>query len=198
MKKTVRKPDRRVQKTQAALYEALMSLVKSNGYDAVTVQDILERANVGRSTFYAHYPDKDSLLVSGIQRLEAELSELHPVGAGARGSSAESVVAFSLAMMEHAAGFREVYRGLMGGPGGSIARRHIQDMVGKLMKTRLDAVHARLPARTRRVPVPLLVQSLSGVFMSTMEWWFDQRASTPPEEVNGHFRALVLPVLGVG
>ena len=57
-------PDRRVRKTRQLLREALMELTLERGYDHVTIQDILDRADVGRSTFYAHYHDKDDLLVS--------------------------------------------------------------------------------------------------------------------------------------
>ena len=47
--------DRRVQRTRHLLNEALMSLIMEKGYEAITVQDIIDRANLGRSTFYAHY-----------------------------------------------------------------------------------------------------------------------------------------------
>lgn len=58
--------DRRVQKTQSSLRQALLSLLAEKPYDSVAVKEILDRANVGRSTFYMHFRDKDDLLVSGI------------------------------------------------------------------------------------------------------------------------------------
>src|SRR5512141_2904590 len=63
------KIDRRVQRTQQLLREALVALILEKGYDAITVQDILDLANMGRSTFYAHYRDKEDLLLSGFQML---------------------------------------------------------------------------------------------------------------------------------
>ncbi len=62
--------DRRVQRTQALLQDALLALIEEKGYAAITVQDILDRANLGRSTFYMHYRDKDDLLVSGFEQLK--------------------------------------------------------------------------------------------------------------------------------
>lgn len=56
------KTDRRVQKTRKILIDALIALTQEKGYDNVTVQDIIERANVGRSTFYSHFEGKDHLL----------------------------------------------------------------------------------------------------------------------------------------
>jgi len=60
------KTDRRTQKTKKFLAEALMALIIEKGYDAVTIQDIIDRANVGRSTFYSHYESKDQLLIGNI------------------------------------------------------------------------------------------------------------------------------------
>ena len=56
--------DRRVNRTRKSLQEALAGLILNKGYDKITVQDIIDRANVGRSTFYAHFQDIDDLLLS--------------------------------------------------------------------------------------------------------------------------------------
>ena len=68
--------DRRVQKTRKLLQDALIELVAEKGYESFTIQEILDRANVGRSTFYAHFQDKDQLLHSILERLD-ELFEQH-------------------------------------------------------------------------------------------------------------------------
>ena len=64
------RPDRRVGKTRKALKEALTDLILEKGYEAVTVQDVIDRADVGRSTFYAHFVDKDDLLMAILADLE--------------------------------------------------------------------------------------------------------------------------------
>ena len=58
-----KKMDRRVQRTRQLLQDALIAMVIEKGYDATTVQDIIDRANVGRATFYAHFPDKQTNIV---------------------------------------------------------------------------------------------------------------------------------------
>src|SRR3972149_11575951 len=68
--------DRRVQKTRKLLQDALIELVAEKGYESVTIQEILDNANVGRSTFYAHFQDKDQLLHSILDRLD-DLFEQH-------------------------------------------------------------------------------------------------------------------------
>ncbi|WP_434044015.1 MULTISPECIES: TetR/AcrR family transcriptional regulator [Sorangium] len=63
--------DRRVQKSRKLLSDALVSLILEKGYDEVSIQDIIDRANVGRSTFYAHYENKEQLLLFGHEHLRA-------------------------------------------------------------------------------------------------------------------------------
>ncbi len=67
--------DRRVQRTKRTLREALIALILDKGYDQVTVQDIIDRADVGRSTFYAHFENKDKLLLSGFEDMREILTE---------------------------------------------------------------------------------------------------------------------------
>ena len=59
---TARKPDRRTERSRSALMSAFIAIVLSDGYDAVTVERVAERANVGRSTFYMHYKGKEDIL----------------------------------------------------------------------------------------------------------------------------------------
>jgi AcrR family transcriptional regulator len=69
--KTVLKDDRRTQKTKKYLAEALKELILEKGYEEITIQDIIDRANVGRSTFYSHYESKEQLLVGNINFQQA-------------------------------------------------------------------------------------------------------------------------------
>lgn len=69
--KTELKNDRRTQKTKTLLATALVELIVEKGYDEVTIQDIIDRANVGRSTFYSHYESKEQLLIGNINFQQA-------------------------------------------------------------------------------------------------------------------------------
>jgi Bacterial regulatory proteins, tetR family len=68
------KTDRRVRRTRELLRRALFSLIQEQGYDRITVQDLLDRADIGRSTFYAHYRDKDDLLLSSFEDIRSTLA----------------------------------------------------------------------------------------------------------------------------
>lgn len=56
------KMDRRVTRTRGLLRDALLSLLMEKKHESITIQDITDRANLGRATFYLHYKDKDDLL----------------------------------------------------------------------------------------------------------------------------------------
>jgi AcrR family transcriptional regulator len=90
--------DRRIEKTKTLLHEALGSLILEKPYDSIVVQEILDRANVGRSTFYMHFHDKDELLISSIHDLlrSVQTAELPPSR-----KRYERIIRFSLPVFEH-------------------------------------------------------------------------------------------------
>ncbi len=68
------KPDRRVRRTRESLHKALISLALEKHYDSITVQEVLDRADVGRSTFYTHFQSMEELLISGTQEVRRALN----------------------------------------------------------------------------------------------------------------------------
>jgi AcrR family transcriptional regulator len=106
------KVDRRVRRTRESLHKALISLTLEKSYDSITVQEVLDRADVGRSTFYTHFQSMDELLISGTHELRMTLnSALENQRKSAKRH--ESVIAFSRAMFDHADGYRNVYFALL-------------------------------------------------------------------------------------
>ena len=115
--------DRRIQKTQALLHEALGSLIREKPYDEIVVKEILDRANVGRSTFYMHYRDKDELLASGIHEM---LRAAHAAEGAPPGKKDERIIRFSLAVFEHIHRHRQAGTAGMGARGRAIIHEHLQ------------------------------------------------------------------------
>src|SRR5579883_1946929 len=97
-----KKPDRRVQRTQQLLEAALLSLIKEKEFDAISVQEIIDRANVGRATFYAHYDNKEDLLESGFDGLLETLREHQRAARTGRADGNERFFAFSRHLLTHA------------------------------------------------------------------------------------------------
>lgn len=185
--------DRRIQKTRKALHEALILLMFEKRYDAILIQEILDRANVGRSTFYTHFGDKDELLVEGLHGLEELLRDAQMRAASVSNPRYESVIGFSLAMFEHAHAHQKLYRSLVGGPGWIIVRQRIEAILVQLMR---HEARVLFKGKTdSEVPFELFIHFLGATFMSVLTWWFNFKRPLPPQEINALFRELVLPTL---
>ncbi|MEU7763799.1 helix-turn-helix domain-containing protein [Nocardia sp. NPDC049190] len=136
-----RSTDRRVRRTRNVLHRALIELVLERGYDRVTVRDILTRADVGRSTFYTHYRDKDDLLLlSSTDYLRAAMT------AAAADTPATEPLAPMRVLFGLAADNPEVYRALIGRKSGTLLLRTTKAMVAEIlaerMRDRLDMPEA--------------------------------------------------------
>ncbi len=181
--------DRRVARTRRALHDALMTLILSKGFDALTVQDIAREADVGRSTFYAHYPSKEDLLRDGFRMLRAELSEAIQATPE---QDASPPLRFSLAMFEHAGRFAQTYRVLVLGQGGVIAITEISRILADLVRQDLVT-----EAETDDVPRGLAVQYVVTTFITVLRWWLEEQASLTAREADRMFRRLALAGLAM-
>jgi AcrR family transcriptional regulator len=179
--------DRRVARTRAALQHALNSLILKKGYDATTITDICDAANVGRSTFYAHYTSKDDLKRSGFETLRRLLADRQRRALAASDARDRSL-GFSLAMFEHARDHRQQYRALVGGRGGAVSLDTIRRMLADLVRAEIAATGDENSVDA--VPRELVVQYVVGAYMAVMTWWLDGGAKLPPERIDAMFRRL--------
>ena len=186
--------NRRVRRTHRSLHNALMSLILEKNYDAITVQQILDRADVGRSTFYAHFDGKDELLLSGADDLR---NALDVVLQGERLSRKghDVVIGFSGAMFEHAHEYRNVYYALLHTQGWPLFRQRLQEILQELIRRECKAEIQKLRKADSEVPVDLFVHYLTSAFLSVLTWWLDRRSRLAPKEINDVFRSLISPTI---
>src|SRR5262249_10947822 len=116
-----RSKDRRIEKTEKLLQEALADLIREKPYDAIVVKEILDRANVGRSTFYMHFRDKDDLLVRSIHHMVGAVEGKYPA---ASGKPYERMIGFSLPVFEHIHQHRQNPHANMGAKGRALIHEH--------------------------------------------------------------------------
>jgi AcrR family transcriptional regulator len=183
--------DRRAARTRRALHDSLMSLILRKGYEAITVQDIIEEADVGRSTFYAHYTGKEDLLRSGFQTLRAELTEAQRTARANIHRSQDESLGFSLAMFEHASGYKDIYRALVGGRGGAVAVNEIRRMLADILKQELSS-----DRHDETVPQDVRIQFAVSAFLTVLTWWLERRPKLSPSQVDTIFRRLVINGIG--
>ena len=191
MKKT--SEDRRTLKTRKALSNALISLMREKNYEAISVQEILDRADIGRSTFYTHYCDKNELLVAGLQGLKAFLQDAQKSVASTATSSHIKVIGFSLAMFEHANDHKDVFRSLVNGQGWTIVSKNMEEIIVQLMKKEARPLYNKTIASA--IPFDLFIDFLGATFIAVITWWFHYKHPLSPEEINSLFCALVIPTL---
>jgi len=187
-----RAKDRRVQKTQNLLREALASLILEKDYDSILVQEILDRANVGRSTFYMHFRDKDDLLVSGIK----DMVRRDPSSKLASSAKTyEKLIQFSLPIFEYHDRHRRKGVARMGARGRAILHEHLRRTICELIT---DDVRKALQGRRKApgpIPATLVTEYVASTFHLVLNWWVESRSSLRAKEINDLFRALVLPTL---
>jgi len=178
--------DRRAMRTRQALHQALIELIGQRDYDEISVMDIAEAANVGRSTFYAHFTDKDDLLRSGTLHFRDMLLRDHAVRHKSDGPDGH-LLSFSRFMTEHLKERKDLYRALKRGRAGPIIMEAFRLYVCELVR---DDLIARAPKTERPYETELAVQFIVGAFMSVLSWWMDRGAKEDPTEIDHAFTAL--------
>jgi AcrR family transcriptional regulator len=184
-----KKEDRRIQRTRQLLSQALISLIQDKGFDAVTVQDIIDRANVGRSTFYTHFVDKEDLLVQAMDPFSASLKEGQRRALRERAPSDERAFAFSKELFAHANGHRDVFRTMVGKQSAAVLQRHFQRLQVELVREELKAMVPRAANDARLEPV---VQYLASALYGLLAWWMDGKMRMTVDEVDALFRKMAI------
>lgn len=176
--------DRRVMRTRTTLYDALVDLIRERDYDEITVQDILTRANVGRSTFYAHFKSKDELLEKSLERLRRELFSAVEAAPDA------TIFAVTRALFEHVDRYRDIHFALAKGAAGALLHESIAANFAQVVRTLLPN------GRGGSVPRELAISHISGSFLCVLRWWMNRNPSVTPAEADGLFCRLVFSGLG--
>ena len=180
--------DRRVRRTRRSLHQALMSLILEKRYAKITVQDIIDRADVGRSTFYAHFLDKDDLLVQGLAMFSDDLNA-HLQTSEHDDQGTEHVL-HSLIFFRHADTHHDLYKAMQEGGGADIileaGRRHLTEDI----QHHLDVLFP--DGTSAEIPMPVITSFLAGAMLSVLMWWLDAGRPYPPEEINAMFQRLAM------
>ena len=174
------KNDRRSQRTRHLLGEALVALIREKDYNTITVSDIIERANVGRSTFYAHYRDKDALFVGELDRVIEILSHRIP-------NQEESPFFPSLGLFRHVGEEYELYKALLWGSGIDLLIKHLQKSLSHRIEQGLQKSE-----RDFDIPLPILASFIAGSFLTLLKWWLENKMIYSPEEMDKIFQRLTM------
>jgi AcrR family transcriptional regulator len=180
------KVDRRVRRTKELLRGALLAAILDKGYERVTVQDIIDRADVGRSTFYAHFRDKEDLLFYGLEELRAAFDPAAQVP----GRSP------TLTVFEHFYASREVWQAMAGRRGAETFVRYLHRLLADLLRSHL---RSRCPQGETQVPLEAVVEFATSTLIGLgARWWHEQDEPLSPKEMDGLYRRLTEPGIRAG
>jgi AcrR family transcriptional regulator len=178
------KIDRRVRRTQEALGDALVELIHEKPFNAITVQNVLDRAHVGRSTFYSHYRDKDDLFLSDVEDFFEYMANLL-----SRRGEISSRVAPVCELFAHIAEWHEFHAAL-------VASGKVHDVLQMGQEYFARAIDRRLaelrPARAiASAPRTAVAHALAGALLSLLSWWIDRGMPASPAQMDDVYHHLV-------
>jgi AcrR family transcriptional regulator len=180
-----RKLDRRVQRTRKLLRDAMMSLILEEGYDAISIQDITEKANLGRATFYLHFKDKDELLLDVIEQFIEDFMAQVPQISQAQWRLDDTKAITRL--FDFAAEHYDLYRILIIGSGGITAanqlRHSVAENIAGIIQKEIDEQGAQ-PV----IPVDFIANHFAGSLLATIYWWLDSDLAYSAEEMAEMFQ----------
>ena len=174
MKKKTQKPvDRRIQKSKKYLSDAFIALILEKGYEAVTVQEIIDRANVGRSTFYAHFESKEQLLFSLL---------------GTINEKSKDGIDFEM-LFNHCADNFQIAKAMLGKKGGDLIIGHIRDVMS--LKIAKDLKRDSSKSKSEQLKIYFTSEALSAALVSYLTNWLDADMPYSPEEMSEKCNELV-------
>jgi AcrR family transcriptional regulator len=178
------KIDRRVRHTRDALGDALLTLMQEKPFETITVQQVLDRAGIGRSTFYAHYRDKDDLFLSDLEDFLEPMSTLL-----LRRHEVSDRVAPVRELFTHVAEMRQLHAALIAADklrdflemGQEYFARAIEQRLGELLTSRKIAAVQRTA----------MAHAFAGSLLSLLSWWVDHAAAASPKEMDELYHQIV-------
>jgi len=180
-------PDRRVRRTRKLLHDAFLALVIEQGYEKTTIQHILDRADVGRSTFYVHFRDKEALLTASFDGIRDQLEhELASIDA----TSQIDVTLPAALLFEHAYRNQRVYRALCGRQGGAVVQRYLRRLIGDLLRKHLRPQFTRAGTG---VPADVAAEFYTSAALGLLVWWIDHEFCNGPTWLTATYRTLAAP-----
>ena len=175
--------DRRVRRTQHLLAKALIALTLEKGYEAVTIRDITERADVGYTTFFRHYRDKDDLLKDVMHVVLTELVNLLCSHSPAMDATTIGVLLFRY-VQEH----NEVVRVLLDS---HTLRHHLLEAATQ------TAMHENTARPDSPIPFEIAAYHVVSSSIALIEWWLDHQMPYPIEKMGIIYAELIAHPIGI-
>lgn len=186
--------DRRMQKTRAAIFDAFNRLLSKKNYSKITIQEIIDEANIGRSTFYAHFETKDDLLKEMCEKLfnhifsdNLQAEETHDFSLS-KGQSNTSLTH----ILYHLKDDEKNLKGILCCESSDLFWNYIRQQFSRYITNYLLNVRT---TKSSSIPDELLINHISGSFVDLVKWWMQNGMKETPEKVEKYFEAFIFPII---
>lgn len=179
--------DRRQRRTRTAIFKAFSELLSEKSYSKITVQEIIDRADVGRTTFYSHFETKDELLKELCMELFGHIISTAMDYTHTHGVQHHGSVYWHL--LSHLKENDLNILGLLSGESSEIFLRYFKDSLNHLTEN-----HFRAEISDSPLPGDFLINHISGSFVEMVLWWIKGRMKQTPEELDKYFEGVILPI----
>jgi AcrR family transcriptional regulator len=186
--------DRRMQKTRSGIFYAFNRLLSRKSYSKITIQEIIDEADIGRSTFYAHFETKDDLLKAMCQNLfdhifsdDLQAEETHDFSLS-KGQS-KSLLAH---ILYHLKDDEKNLHGVLCSENSDLFWNYIRQQFSRFIQNYILNVRTD---KSCHIPDDLLSNHISGTFVELAKWWMHNGMKESPEELEKYFEMLIFPII---
>lgn len=184
----VERLDRRKQRTRRLLHEALLALIVERGYDDLSIQDITDRADLRRATFYLHYKDKDELLIAVLRETFDALARQLEAEASSDALAGKTYLKAYRLMFAHVAENAVLYRTILSGQVGAMVSRSVREYLAGHVQRALSLQDSN----SFGLPDEVIAHYVAGVELSLITWWLENEQPFDIEAMAEMTQRLVL------
>ena len=181
--------DRRQKRTRNAIFSAFSELLSQKSFSKITVQDIIDAADVGRTTFYAHFETKDDL----VREMCAEIFD-HVIYDGIKAENCNYYTVSNGAPQDiiphilfHVRSNQKNIIGILSCESGELFLRYFKQYISEVFSSWIVETPE---AQEKQVPRDFLIDHVSSSFVNTVQWWIKNRMMQSPEELTSYFLAV--------
>ena len=182
--------DRRIGKTRKAIFTALNELLREKRFERITVQEIIDRADIGRATFYAHFPTKDDVLIGYVEEFFDSFNGQLNEHIEQDGKNKSLPVA---ALFVHVKDNKKTISGMFASESGAVLIGKFKDYWFDKLKPIIEIHYIK--EQPSKVPIDMLTNHVINTFFGLTTFWIQDGLKYTPEQMEQFFYALIYPAM---
>jgi AcrR family transcriptional regulator len=192
------KVDRRIQRTKNLLRKSILALVLERGYEVLTIEDITEHANLGRTTFYLHYKDKKELLLDSLNEIIEDVFQTIYSAENLKKWEEEGIDPRKI-LFTYAAENADLFRLLFHREVGGFTSGHFQQELSKIFIGLTENLQSHFKL-TPQIPNIVTANFIAGALTGTLIWWLQNDLPYPPDEIYTMYHQILTQgtLVGIG